>query len=1003
MKIYFKILLFLCIGFFFKKSNCQNNQYIKSKLTIKDGLPSNIIWNIEWSKNDNIWLATQAGIIEYNGKNIHKNSLNQQFIDIQFNLDGKLITFDKFGDIYQIDDSLKPNIKRVYTNKIIPKNCFTNYAGYLLNPTIFEHIRNNKYWDFGCFNNKIFIINEHVFMKKHNDFDFEIYEHLGNQIEQISSVKLKKNETIFSIGGKIFLIENNQIFEVNKYLNRIKLVGTFNYKFDNIQWFHRNGQSHIAFIGENKIFYLGIKNNQVKIEEIGIVETEDLVKNIAYNETLNICILGTEANGIYIYKKKKLEIKKPNTKTKTNSFYVQIPISQNQIYTTEFGLIGPKSGTHKTHFKTTIDKNWIIDWKGRIWFSGENQISYFREGDISSTTYFKNKTTTGFWSFCCDSNLKRIYAYSTIGLYFIDSTDNFNKIYSNNKNFDPNDQPTVIKKIDQNLYICTNNGLYIYNLINKKIEKNLFKGEIIREIYKINHSFIICSYGNSLRTANHNFTKFQNHNDELNYLKYPHAIYFEKNKGIWISTNNGILYGSKKLLNALINDLDIKKYIRYINYQNGLDEIELNGGGNSSILNLKNKLSLTSTNGIIQFDIEDWKNNDNYDYYIEFKDPNGFYIPIEGNRIKLKHTVESCSFEILSTNWNTTSNNRYQYYWMGKWNWIKNESDLKVVLNTQEHGVFPLEIIKYNADGSIEVRKTFKIDIELKWTEKWWGIGFIILVSGFIIFCIVKIRLNRIRKINTELNKKIEDQTRELMVINKELEISNDKKSQIIAILGHDLFVPLKFLSQMGNTMIKNYESMTNEDVLDALLSISNTSNRLSMLCKNILSWIQYEKDDLELSHQEFELNDVVDQMIQIMSLATKQKGNTIIKDLPNKKIVNTNLDALGIVILNLLNNANRFSQNSHIYIKCDENNQKELIIKIKDEGIGMKDEIQKSILSQEHRHLTLPDTDHQKSSGIGYYIIREILKSVNGKIEISSNDKKVGTEITIIWPTNHI
>ena len=191
---------------------------------------------------------------------------------------------------------------------------------------------------------------------------------------------------------------------------------------------------------------------------------------------------------------------------------------------------------------------------------------------------------------------------------------------------------------------------------------------------------------------------------------------------------------------------------------------------------------------------------------------------------------------------------------------------------------------------------------------------------------------------------------------------------------------------------------MSHEEIIDALTSISNTSNRLSMLCKNILNWIQYEKNELDLTNQEFELNEVIDQMIQIISMAVTQKGNTINKTLPGNKIINTNLDALGIVILNLLNNANRFSENSNIYIDCNKDQNNQLIIKVKDEGIGMKDEI-RQILLKTGSHKAEPDTDFQKSSGIGYYIIHEILKSVNGKINIESIEGQIGTTVEILWP----
>jgi hypothetical protein len=49
--------------------------------------------------------------------------------------------------------------------------------------------------------------------------------------------------------------------------------------------------------------------------------------------------------------------------------------------------------------------------------------------------------------------------------------------------------------------------------------------------------------------------------------------------------------------------------------------------------------------------------------------------------------------------------------------------------------------------------------------------------------------------------------------------------------------------------------------------------------------------------------------------------------------------------------------------------------------------------------HKAEPDADFQKSSGIEYYIIDEILKSANGKINIESNKSQIGNTIEIHWP----
>ena len=982
----------------------QSSNFIINKLTIKDGLPSNIIWNIEWSKNDNLWLSSQVGLIEYNGNEIIKSNYSHQFVDIQLDCNNNLIALDKYGDIFHINDNNIPNIEKYYTNNNNPRNYFQNYAGFFLTKKIFNHVKKSNTYDFGWFNNKIYQKNNNSFIKEtqidKNVKKYELFKFTNQKLEILASLKCMNNECLFILNNKFYFIDiKNIVQEIDANFNPIKFIGILNINSNSDkQWIQRNNQNGLCLIIDNNVYTIQITNEIINHKIIAELKTDEIIKNIAYNERLKICILSTEANGIYIYKEPKVQIIKPINKTKTKSLYIQIPISKTQLLTTGLGIIGNGNIKNTSGLKTTIDKSWCEDWNHRIWYSGEDKISFFKKHELKSNEFFELKNQ-GAWAFVSDNLKKTIYLYNSTGFFQIDSNYKLIKILELNQKFDPNNQPNELKLFGNKLFLGTNNGLIIFNIITHKIEKHIFKGDWIRGISKFGNTYIICNYGKSLYCVNKSLEAFPIELDQLSYLKYAHAIHSDQKKNIWISTNNGIVYGSNLLLESILNKQKIRKYIHYINYENGLDELELNGGGNSSIIEFNNKLNFLSTNGVVEVDPNKWNNfNENYDYYLEVLNDDNQKVQIKNDQVYLDYNNEFCNIDIISTNWNNNADNRYQYFWQDKWQWIDLNKSHVITLKTKDHGDFNLVIIKYNKDGSKSIIKKLTIHISLKWSETWWGISIILLFSGVLIYIILKIRLKRINKINSDLNDTISKQTQELVNINRELELSNEKKSQIIAILGHDLFVPLKFLSQVGNAMIKNYKSMSHEEIIDALTSISNTSNRLSMLCKNILNWIQYEKNELDLTNQEFELNEVIDQMIQIISMAVNQKGNSIIKTLPLNKIINTNLDALGIVILNLLNNANRFSENSNIYIDCNKDQNNQLIIKVKDEGIGMKDEI-RQILLKTGSHKAEPDTDFQKSSGIGYYIIHEILKSVNGKINIESIEGQIGTTVEILWP----
>jgi hypothetical protein len=996
----FLIVTFLYQNFLFG----QANNFIVNKLTIKDGLPSNIIWNIEWSRNDNLWLSTQVGLIEYNGNKIIKSNYKHQFVDIQLDKNKNLLALDKFGDIFLINDNHIPIIKKHYSNNKNPRNYFQNYSAFFLQKKIFNAVKNTKSFDFGWFNNKIYQKEENSFIKEtqidKNLKKYELFTFSKQKLAIKSSLTCTSNECLFILNNKFYFIDQkNSVQEINSNFQPTKYIGVLNLSSNSDKhWIQRNKQQGLCLILDKKVYSIQITNNNLNAKIIAEVKTDAIIKNIAYNYNLKTCILATEANGIYIYKEPKIQIIKPVNKIKTKSLYIQIPISNTQLLTTGLGIFGNGKYKNANGLKTTIDKSWCMDWNNRIWYSGEDKISYFKKGELKSNEFHELKNQ-GSWAFVADNFHKIIYLYNSTGFYQIDSNYKLNCILQLSHKFDPNNQANELKLFGNHLFLGTNNGLIIFNILSRKIEKTLFKGDLIRGISNFGNSYIVCNYGKSLYRLNADWSITMIELDQLSYLKYAHGLYLDNKKNLWISTNNGILYGSNELLKSIIYNKNFRKNLHYINYENGLDELELNGGGNSSIIEFNKKLCFLSTNGVIELDPNYWNSyNENYDFYIEIFGDDNKKVDIKKDEVFLDYNNEFCNIDIISTNWNNTADNRYQYFWQNQWHWINGSESPLITLKTKEHGDFKFEIIKYNQDGSRSIVKKLTIHISLKWTETWWGISIILLFSGILIYFILRIRLKRINKINSDLNETISKQTQELVNINRELEESNEKKSQIIAILGHDLFVPLKFLSQVGNAMIKNYKSMSHEEIIDALTSISNTSNRLSILCKNILNWIQYEKNEIQLTNQEFEINEVIDQMIQIISMAAKQKGNKIVKTLPTNKIINTNLDALGIVILNLLNNANRFSENSTIHIECLKDNNNQLIIKVKDEGIGMREEI-RQILLKTGSYQAEPDTDFQKSSGIGYYIIHEILKSVNGKINIEVNESKIGTTVEIHWP----
>ena len=1001
MRKSFTILLFTFFYFssVLGRNDSENPTFSNFKLTIKEGLPSNIIWNLNWDSNDNLWLATQAGLVYYNGVELVNTQLDHQIIDIQKSDLNSLNIFDQYGDIYQI--SSKNQVQKYLTNEHNPRNYYQNYAAFPLEKELFKKIY-SRYSNnlFNWYSGKTLRIDQETLLLLQtidNTATASTFKIINNDIQLITTQKLPHIHSLFVSNAKIYLIEKGmKIIQVDHHLRMVQTIQSIHKpKFKNPRFFPYNGVSNICVQDNSNIYNLSVEHERAIWKIVSVNTTQDIVKTAIYNPKMLICAIATEANGVVISKENKVQILKPIYPTNTQSFYIQIPINKTHILTTDFGIIGPKP-FKRLVFPTTIDKQWITDKKGRIWYSGQDYVSYFEPKTFKTKKVFYSPGKGG-WAFCNIEELKKIIAYNTGGIYCIDSQFKVTQLYDNHKKFDPNDQPNFMNLIDGVIYIGTNNGIIKYHYALNKMEYIGKPEDRIRGIYKIQNKIVVCNYGKGIQILKNNQLSAPIL-DFHQYFKYVHGIYVEDNQ-VWISTNNGIVYGNNLLLHNIIHQKNIFPYCHYINFQNGLESVELNGGGKFSIMKFGNTLNFVSTNGLVRINPKYWSNySDTYAFNLKFYDLNGNDIEYKKGELHLSANTKYVKCVVKSNNWNTSFDNRYLYRWQNSTHILDGSKPLIITINTENHGLNKFSVYKYIGNGNKILSNTVVILTDFYWYETWWGVMLSLFGTGLLIYLIIKIRTHRIQKLNLQLNKVIEEQTKELLTINKELETRNEKKSHILSIIGHDLFVPLKFLSQTGNAMVKNYDHMDQSEIIEIMKSISGTSDRLALLCKNILNWIQYDDIEITLSKSTFPVQEVIKNVDQIISLAANQKGNKIVylSKTAQQKIT-TNFDALGIVLLNVVSNANRFSEHSEIIIDTQVN-KTHLEIKISDQGKGMSDDLIEK-LSTTGTDTPEHDTDFQKSSGIGYHIIHEILRTVNGNISIAKSTSGIGTDVTIYWP----
>lgn len=231
--------------------------------------------------------------------------------------------------------------------------------------------------------------------------------------------------------------------------------------------------------------------------------------------------------------------------------------------------------------------------------------------------------------------------------------------------------------------------------------------------------------------------------------------------------------------------------------------------------------------------------------------------------------------------------------------------------------------------------------------------------------------------------------------ITQEHKLDNMRK-EFVANVSHELKTPITTIKSYTETLLDN--DIEKELSHKFLSVIDSESDRMARLVSDLLqlSNIDYKKTNWKRT--EISIDKMLMDIIQKLDLLIKEKEHEInidiAENLPN---IVADKDGIEQVILNIISNAIKYTENKgKIYISAN-NTSNELILKVKDNGIGIPKEDQSRIFERFYRVEKGRSRD-MGGTGLGLAIAKEIVEAYNGSINLTSSPKE-GTEITIKLP----
>jgi signal transduction histidine kinase len=487
--------------------------------------------------------------------------------------------------------------------------------------------------------------------------------------------------------------------------------------------------------------------------------------------------------------------------------------------------------------------------------------------------------------------------------------------------------------------------------------------------------------------------------DASNCLRSVHGFILDDSNYVWMSTNRGIFKTHIEEINSYLSDTTRSIYYSYFGQDDGLENIEFNGGCDPNCIKLKNGyFSFSSMEGLVW--LNPLKINDllpKSDIFIDEISSDNKII-YNRNNILLPSNFNEVSFAISSPYWGNNANLQFEYNLEGlnkTWLPLKN-SNLSISYPNLPSGKYILHIRKKAGKGyNNYVFKNIPFEIQKRMYEEAW---FLFMCIGFFILGvigIVRVFSYRIRQRNLQLEKTIQSRISELLDLNNELSASEKKlkqsvdiKNMLISIISHDIITPLRFISITAKNAFKG-KNMLN---MDFIKDIQTTSDKLHHNAQNILNWIRYQNNLIKVSKESVALNPLVEDQLDLIAEMTNQKRNTFINDISYDDVIFTDSTILNIIVQNIFSNANKYCQNATIHVSGEHVGDK-YHLHIEDNGPGMSKENLMRI--KEIKALRSVEVLSNRS-GIGYIIIVELLELLHNKISIESEEGK-GTKITLI------
>lgn len=992
-------------------------QYTRRHYTDENGLPQNSIKFIAPDKNGFVWLATENGLVRFDGQ--HFRTFNKDNIPISSSRIYTMMPGSGADNLYAATEVKQVihvrNGEARLDNSYIRQAAWINIPGRDGHYPVFPALGlPNLYKDLISFDNyAIPVNNQDFFIATRNAVSF--YENK----KRLFRVPFPNTDfwRFFNIDSVLYYVGDQEVYSIagDSVIKKGRLQGDilYNPAFGKRE---RKLQLYWNLTSKDVFIYLDQSLYVVKRSATGELHTQLLltgfdlnankIVSAYYDDRYRRLFLGSLTRGLFVFTRRKFSALKSGLAGSDEVFYAQTAFGRNQVLTADGQVMGISGPTKVLPALRQLDTNdrysMLTDATGDIWVKHRDHLYKLAKGGLRLLDEWKFTPL-----------INQLYEGRN-GMLWIGTREGLYGMNLRIQNATPEfftDRIRNITYIQQEtadvLWLGTTTGLCKLMLSSHKVEMiEGLKGKHVRSLYipAPNEVWITTAEDGIFLYRNGSLTKFPL--DPGHYLNTAHCFLEDDNGYCWITTNKGLFRADKKdLLNyAAKKTTDV--YYHYYDKYAGFNTNEFNGGCQPCGVKLPDGyLSFPSMNGLVMF------RADQTDPELPDK---GIFIDrveVDGKQMSGRDTfVFSREFDLfklyVSTPYFGNPYNLRLEFALNRHTektvWNKIGSDGSISLASLPSGSYQLQIRKLNGFGNNNyLYKNVVLVIPLAYYETWWFKVCMAVLGLMCIWGYTRFRLQYIRHKNKMLETRIDERTATLQTTLSELQASEEIlrkqthiQERLITAITHDIKSPLRYMMLSAKRLAdKTLMKDDPDDVQKNAEMIHEAGYRMYHLTENLLQYIKLSSRDKEVVIEEVNLAMLIGEKVDIFRDIAAAQQTAVLNEVPPDSRIRSNFRLLGIIIHNVLDNAVKVTYDGQIKIYIVPGNILHIIIE--DTGIGMRPDMVdwcNAELTENDQLNTVPG-----HSGFGLVIIKELLALVNGKLLVSSSHES-GTRITLLF-----